>query len=87
MEKVVRRLAVDKITLVELIEGETAKLSPRGRELWEEMETLVELSEGITPRDRNLQSQQKEITDQMLDLPLHEQHEVPNSSRDHRCQS
>jgi len=35
---------VDRITLVELIEDETAKLSPRGRELWEEMETLVELS-------------------------------------------
>jgi hypothetical protein len=40
------------------------------------METLVELSEGITPRDRNLQSRQKEITDQMLDLPLHEQHVI-----------
>jgi len=40
----VRGLAVDRITLVELIEDETAKLSPRGRELWEEMETLVELS-------------------------------------------
>jgi hypothetical protein len=35
---------VDRITLVELIEDETAKLSPRGRALWEEMETLVELS-------------------------------------------
>ena len=35
---------MDRITLVELIEDETAKLSPRGRELWEEMETLVELS-------------------------------------------
>ena len=40
----VRGLAVDRITLVELIEDETAKLSPRGRALWEEMETLVELS-------------------------------------------
>ena len=40
----VRGLAVDRITLVELIEDETAKLSPKGRELWEEMETLVELS-------------------------------------------
>jgi hypothetical protein len=37
-------LAVDRITLVELIEDETAKLSPRGKELWEEMETLVDLS-------------------------------------------
>ena len=35
---------MDRITLVELIEDETAKLSPRGRALWEEMETLVELS-------------------------------------------
>jgi hypothetical protein len=35
---------VDRITLVELIEDETAKLSLRGRALWEEMETLVELS-------------------------------------------
>ena len=29
---------------MELIEDETAKLSPRGKVLWEEMETLVELS-------------------------------------------
>ena len=43
---------MDKVTLIDLIEGETAKLSPRDRELWEEMETLVELSEGISPRDR-----------------------------------
>jgi len=35
---------VDRIMLVEFIEDETAKLSPRGRELWEEIETLVELS-------------------------------------------
>jgi hypothetical protein len=67
---------VDRNTLVELIEGETARLSPRGRELWEEMETLVELS----PEEqtlRSIQSQQEEISNRMYDeLPLHERHVI-----------
>ncbi len=35
---------MQRIELVELIEGELAKLSPEGREAWEEIELLVEMS-------------------------------------------
>ena len=31
--------------LAELLEGEAAKLSPEGKELWKEMEVLVELDQ------------------------------------------
>jgi hypothetical protein len=76
LAQITRRLVVDRVTLVELIEGETARLSPKGRELWEEMETLVELS----PEEqtlRSIQSQQEEISNRMYDeLPLHERHVI-----------
>jgi hypothetical protein len=65
-------LYVDKLVLVELIEGETAKLSPKGKELWEEMEVLVELSS----EGQNIQSHQVEISNQMVELPLHDQHVI-----------
>jgi hypothetical protein len=44
-------MSVDRLTLVELIEGEAAKLSPRGRELWERLELHVETTspEEATP--------------------------------------
>ena len=60
---------MDRITLVELIEGETASLSPRGKELWEELEALVEL----TPEEQNTRYQQADIVNQMADLPQPEQ--------------
>lgn len=36
--------SVDRLTLVELIEAERAKLSPEARELWEELDTSLYLS-------------------------------------------
>ena len=33
---------MDKIRLIELIETQTARLSPEGRELWEQLEFLRE---------------------------------------------
>jgi hypothetical protein len=44
-------MTVSRIELVELIESEAAKLSPRGRELWERLELHHELSapEEATP--------------------------------------
>ena len=60
---------MDRITLVELIEGETAKLSPRGRELWEEMETLVELS----PEEQASSHEMTDIVNRMVLLSPHEQ--------------
>ena len=64
---------MDKIVLVELIEGETAKLSPKGKGLWEEMEVLVELSS----EGPNTEAQQAEISNRIIDeLPLHDQHVI-----------
>ena len=42
---------MDRLELVELIEGEAAKLSSRGRELWEALELMLESSapEEATP--------------------------------------
>jgi len=60
---------VDRITLVELIEGETAKLSPRGRELWEEMEALVELS----PEEQDTRNERANVVARMVALPPLEQ--------------
>jgi hypothetical protein len=61
---------MDRIVLVELIEGEAKKLSPMGKELWEEMEALVEL----TPEDESALSERAEITTRMVELPLDDQH-------------
>jgi hypothetical protein len=37
-----REMGVSRLELVELIEGEVSKLSPRGRDLWERLELHVE---------------------------------------------
>jgi hypothetical protein len=60
---------MDRITLVELIEGETARLSPRGRELWEEMEALVDLN----PEEQDTSSLQANIVNRVVGLPQPEQ--------------
>lgn len=66
----------DRLTLVELIEREAAKLSTRGRELWEALELHVESSAPeeatpatIPPPDR----EQVEIAERMAELPWQEQ--------------
>jgi hypothetical protein len=72
----VERMTVSRIELVELIEGEVAKLSPRGLELWERLELHVEATapedatpETLTPPDR----EQLELADRMAELPRAEQ--------------
>jgi hypothetical protein len=67
---------VDRIELVELIEGETTKLSPRGRELWERLELHVESTapeeatpDTLPPPDH----EQLDIADRMAELPRAEQ--------------
>jgi hypothetical protein len=60
---------VDRFTLVELIEGETARLSPRGRELWEDMETLVELR----PEEQASLHEKMDMVNRMVLLPPLEQ--------------
>jgi hypothetical protein len=63
-------MTVDKLTLVELIERETTKLSPRGRELWERLELHVESApnEVSTPP-----AQEEAVVYQMAELPGPEQ--------------
>lgn len=66
---------VDRLTLVELIEGEASKLSPSGRELWERLELHVESSapEEATPATMPpTDSEQVEIADSMVQLPWQE---------------
>jgi hypothetical protein len=68
--------SVDRQTLVELIEGEAAKLSPRGRVLWERLELHVETTapdeatpETLPPPD----TEQLEVIERMAELPWQEQ--------------
>jgi hypothetical protein len=68
--------SVDRLTLVELIEGEVAKLSPRGRELWERLELHTETSapEEATSETRPPPGrEQVEISQRMAELPWPEQ--------------
>jgi hypothetical protein len=41
---------LDKIRLIELMEDEAARLSPEGRELWEQWEFLVESTPELESR-------------------------------------
>jgi len=61
---------VNRNELVELLEGEAAKLSPEGKELWKEMGVLVELD----PEDEDTLSQQAEINNRTAIFPPHERH-------------
>ena len=68
--------SVDRQTLVELVEGEAAKLSPRGRELWERLELHGEITaleeatpETLSPPD----TEENEVFERMAELPEQEQ--------------
>ena len=67
---------MDRLTLIELIENEAAKLSPRGRDLWERLEVHVETTppeeatpETLPPPD----AEQLEVVGLMGELPWQEQ--------------
>lgn len=67
---------MDRLELVELIEGETAKLSPKGRELWETLELTVESTapEEATPATLPPPTpEEAEIVERMAELPDSEQ--------------
>jgi hypothetical protein len=71
-----RGMSVDRLSLVELIEGETAKLSPRGRGLWERLELHTEAlaPEEATPATLPPpDSEQDEVIQRMAKLPWPEQ--------------
>jgi hypothetical protein len=62
---------LDKIRLIELIEHEMARLSPEGRELWEELEFLRESVPD--PADESRMAQEYEIMERIFELPVKEQ--------------
>jgi hypothetical protein len=66
------RWSMDRLRLIELIEDEVAKLSPHGRELWQELEVLVETS----PPEENTMLEQVVIAERMAYLPLPDQHAI-----------
>jgi hypothetical protein len=62
---------VDRIRLIELIEGQTARLSAEGRGLWEELEFL---RESITdPEEQDRMTREYDIMERIFDLPVAEQ--------------
>ena len=62
---------MDKIRLIELIETQTARLSPEGRELWEQLEFLRESIPN--PEDESRMACEYEIVEQIFELPAPEQ--------------
>ena len=62
---------MDKIRLIELIETQTARLSPEGRELWEQLESLRESIP--IPEDESRMAREYEIMEQIFELPAPEQ--------------
>jgi hypothetical protein len=60
---------LEKLGLIELIERETARLTPRGRELWEELEFLRESD----PDEEDRAAHEYEIMERIFELPAEEQ--------------
>jgi len=60
---------LDKIRLIELMEDEAARLSPEGRQLWEEWEFLVESAPELESR----MAREYEIAERIFELPAPEQ--------------
>jgi hypothetical protein len=60
---------LDKIRLIELMENGAARLSPEGRELWQEWQLHAESAPDLETR----MAREYEITERMFDLPMPEQ--------------
>ncbi len=61
---------MERLELVELIEGEKAKLSPEGRRLWDELDDSLYLS----PEEENtLKTHEVDAIKQMAELPVLDQ--------------
>jgi hypothetical protein len=65
---------VDRLTLVELIEAEKAKLSPEALELWEELDASLYMSPQEEPAF--IKRREVELIDRMEELPDADQHIV-----------
>jgi hypothetical protein len=63
--------SVDRIRLIELIEGQTARLSAEGRGLWEELEFLRESIPD--PEEPSRMAREYDIMERIFELPVAEQ--------------
>jgi hypothetical protein len=63
--------ASDRVSFIELIEGETARLSAEGRELWEELEFTRESIPD--PADEGRMAREYDIMERIFELPMPEQ--------------
>jgi hypothetical protein len=62
---------LDRIHLIELIEGETSRLSLEGRELWEELEFTREFIPD--PADESRTAREYDVMERIFELPMPEQ--------------
>jgi hypothetical protein len=62
---------LDRVRLIEPIESETARLSPEGRELWEELEFIRESIPD--PADDSRMAREYAIMERIFELPMPEQ--------------
>ncbi len=60
---------MSRVRLIELIEAEAERLSPEGRELWEDWEFLLESAPGMESR----MAREYEISERIFELPVAEQ--------------
>jgi hypothetical protein len=65
---------VDRLSLVELIEAEKAKLSPEAKKLWEELDASLYMSPQEEPAF--IKRREVEIIERMEQLPEADQHSV-----------
>jgi hypothetical protein len=62
---------LDRVRFIELIEDETARLSPEGRELWEELEFIRESIPDPVDEDRMIR--EHDVMEQIFELLMPEQ--------------
>ena len=62
---------MDRVHFIELIEGETARLSVEGRDLWEELEFIRESIPD--PADEDRMAREYDVMERIFELPMPEQ--------------
>jgi hypothetical protein len=62
---------LDRVRFIELIESETARLSPEGRDLWEELELIRESI--LDPADEERMAREYDVMERIFELPMQEQ--------------
>jgi hypothetical protein len=62
---------LDTVRFIELIESETARLSPESRDLWEELEFIRESI--LDPADEDRMAREYDVMERIFELPIPEQ--------------